>query len=249
MPFYKRKYTKKKTATKKKKLYKFNVRRRVPRPIRNIYKFKRTTFTINGGTSTSSTGILSTGAYGLVVYKFLAGYADTQQYFSYGYNFQFQDITNNSEFTQLFDRYKLYGVSFKIFPYTNDPNTGSASAVGGINVLIHSAYDKDDSSPPTANEAGIDVLRQYPSYRVQNMAGKRCFKKFIKLSSLTSEVNSAGTYQGNRVVKAGWTDCANITVPHYGLKMIMEFFSSSNVEVHYAMKFEIKYYFCCADPR
>lgn len=225
-------------------------RSRVPRVLNRPHKFKRVTYSLAGASSNFSAGLTTGGGVtGMVLYQFAGGFSNTQQYSANGYNFQFQDITNYTEFSSLFDRYKLYGVSIKMIPFTNDPNTGTASSVGGINCLIHSAVDHDDSAAPTANEAGIDVLRQYNTYRVVNMAGRRVFKRFIRLNTLVAETNAAGTNVGNRVVRAGFNDMAYVTIPHYGFKWIAEFFSSSNVQVNYAMKFEFTYYFQCADPR
>lgn len=236
-----------------------NVRRRMMRRKRlgarmtmNVrskpFFFKRWTGTITATTNTSAG--LTFSASGGVTVATLNAATPSSYYWSQGQRYQLTDIPNVTELSTLFDRYRICGISYKFLPFSNDPATASlTSNSGSVGLLIHSALDWDDDSAPAASDAGIDVLRQYPSYRVVNMAQKRVFKRFIKPKMLLSSVNSAGTYAGNRVVRSSYVDMASVVIPHYGHKMVLEWYSPTNASVTYNFKQEITYYFACRDLR
>lgn len=158
------------------------------------------------------------------------------------------DMPDYTAFQGMFDRYRIRGVGVKIIPYTTQ---SLAQETGGSNpsssVIIHSVIDYDDSNTPAASDAGVNQLREFESYKVQNMnTGKGFFKRYFKPRQALATYAGAFTSYANS--KAMWNDWNSPSVQHYGLKFIMETFNPNVAATTYAwFKAEYTIYFANKD--
>lgn len=139
---------------------------------------------------------------------FLAG-SSTLDVFS-SIQFTLGQVPNVSEFTNLFDCYRINGVKVKLMPRANSSEIGTNQGM----IKLFSAIDYDDATVPTA----ITELMQYENLKTtaSNRDHSRYFKPKIAKTVFQTALAS-GYSQGT-----GWLDCDNTSVPHYGLKLALQ---------------------------
>lgn len=231
--------------------------RNIPRALNiNIGKhfFKRTACVLSGTVNSSvagGTGIaLSQSADG---WDFNTGTTASVGYFSWAMYFTLGMLPTYGDFSALFDQYKINKVKVKITPYSCSSilqtGVGAANNQAGA-VIIHSVIDYDDATQFGANTAGIDQMRQYPSYRTNNFFQmgkpiKRYFTPHIAQAAYGSGVFASYANVGPR-----WIDMASTDVQHYGLKFIAETFQpDTSVPMFVWFKMEATLYLTCKNPR
>lgn len=163
---------------------------------------------------------------------------------SFAASFRLSDVPDYTEFTNLFDQFRLNKVVIRIIPMATSVSTGAAYAsnVGQSCVLFHWALDQDDQTLPTNSESGVDTMRNRQGYRVRNIysGGGRpitiVFRPHFARTLYNTSTTSA--YQPAR----GWLDNNSSGTPHYGLKCITEAVSGGSVQVLF-FKIEAKYFF------
>lgn len=131
--------------------------------------------------------------------------------------FRLNELPNNSEFTNLFDRYRIRGVSVRIVPnissYDGNP---AASAVSRANV--HTAVDLNDSTAP----ANVQELMQYDTYKMTT--GDRIHQRYFK-PRVSNEIFRTAI-STNYAMGSGnqWLDCTvnGADLPHFALKWVID---------------------------
>lgn len=159
-----------------------------------------------------------------------------------GMNFNLSEVVQTSDFTSLFDRYKILGVKLKFLFQSNQ--TGIPGGTRAPLPTIVYSYDADDQDSPTTKS--IVQVKQYAKERILN--GNRTFSVFYKprVARMVYQdlVNTA--YES---AKAPWLDCTNSTVPHYGLKLwINNWFSDYNTS-SYKLTISPTYYLAMKDTQ
>lgn len=164
-------------------------KRRVP----EVFSFKRRVVLGNITSSCNASGVSTPAAYGA--------------------SFQLSDLTSFTEFTTLFDQYKITGVKLDFIPFADNTtwqvaNNGAGVSAPGGPLLI--TADHDDASPP----ASANEMLQKQTTKVVPV-GRR-HRMYIK-----PKFNLA-TYSGGGVAPvSGWLDNGSTSVPHYGVKAWM----------------------------
>lgn len=167
---------------------------------------------------------------------------------SAGISVNLAQLPGSSEFTTLYDQYKIKGAAFKIQPLLTE---GIASVLSGsTNVWgfpkLSTVIDFDD----VANPATEDVMLQYGSLKQTGAfkEHKRFFKPKVRLASLdTGGAIAATTPNANM-----WLDVANPSVPHYGLKIYHPGpIASGTPLVSSSISYSVycTLYFCCKNTR
>lgn len=134
-----------------------------------------------------------------------------------GHSFKLSDVPNSSEFTSLFDAYRIKGVKLEFVPIYNSHEINEGPAASpfdrvGIPVMTF-ARDLDDSTAP----ASENTLLQYATNKRINLSSKKSI--YIANPRVAQTVYQAGlTAAYSEARKNVWIDCANPDVPHYGLK-------------------------------
>lgn len=134
-----------------------------------------------------------------------------------GREFKLSDVPNSTEFTTLFDAYRIKGVKLEFIPIYNshEINEGPASSPFdrlGMPLMTF-ARDLDDSTAPV-NE---NTILQYAANRRVNLSSKKTI--YIANPRVAQTVYQSGITAAYSEAKRNvWIDCANPSVPHYGLK-------------------------------
>jgi len=124
----------------------------------------------------------------------------------------------SSDFTSLFDRYKIVGVKLKILYQCNmgDPNSHP------LPLMLHS-FDGDDANmPSTWNEVAV---KGYCKELTLN--ANRNFKTYFKprISKMVYDSALTTAYTSSR---PEWLDCNNNKIPHWGWKAWIKSFFTGN---------------------
>lgn len=180
--------------------------------------------------------------------------AANANYFSFGVNFTLDMLPDFSEFTTLFDMYKISAIKFRLTPYANQAPVQTSSAAGtsnqSVSGFVHTILDYDDSTAPNPSKAGIDSIRQFESYKCRQLfqpgtAVDRYFKPRIATPGYGGSVFTSFINQ-----KAPWIDCNSGNVEHYGVKGIIQIFQPiALVDAHYWFKVEVTAYLAFRNPR
>jgi len=128
-----------------------------------------------------------------------------------GFSFSLSNLPNYTEFTSLYDQYRILQASVSFLPYANSSSSGSVT--GSFPGIIASAIDYDDASLP-----GTTDLQQYESYK-RNPAFLE-FVRTIKPRVAIATYNGS-TFTGYANQYAPWIDANSPNVPHYGLKTVI----------------------------
>lgn len=227
--------------------------RRIKRPVKNNYHFKRMTQQIqirhvngdpgdvwritDGGSqlySTYTTG----GVWGSSVLNgtYLNGFALVNR---------LNCLENASDFTALFDRYKLNGVKVTFLNQISEATAGGAQVLP----LLTYAVDYDDLSPPTESQ-----MRQKQNVKRKVLTANRPVSIYFKPKRVMPAADpSSGTGLTNSVVtNAGWTNCDYPQVTHGGLKFYLSNLyggATATTTVQAQIDVVVQYYFSCRDPQ
>lgn len=196
-----------------------NVVKRVNRSAAGVHYFKRKLLLTNITASTSALGV-PTPAAGTMT-------------------FNFSSLPSASEFTSLFDEYKLTGVKLDFLPLgdtinlpiTSMTGTTGAFSPGGPLIL---AVDYDDSATP----GSAAQLLEYQTSKVIPIP--RRHRMYIR-PKLAVDINQGITTAYG--ARTGWVDTANASVPHYGVKYWMN--APSATSASYTYQVWATYYFAC----
>lgn len=122
-------------------------------------------------------------------------------------SFDLAQLTSYTEFTTLFDYYKINGVKVQLKVF---PNSNTATGVGLPWLEFWS--DHDDSVPQTALQA-----REHMGTKSRFFTGdKMMTTMYVKPTPLADLAGAASAIMPNK-----WINCANSSIPHYGIKGII----------------------------
>lgn len=194
-----------------------------------VYPFKRVTnasrmsgFDVDGVALVKSVGAPST-YFDMVA----AGPSGNGQmnYGSFAFSWRLSDIIDFTEFTSLFDQYKVKGFKIRIIPFNTESPTMSATApvgstntqFGHPNCMLHWAIDENDASLPAQSETGVETLQQYSSYKFRRVTDGSAIEIYVPAPKVVGEVFAqSGT--GGAPKKNPWLTTDNSDVEHFGVK-------------------------------
>ena len=150
-----------------------------------------------------------------------------------------QDVRNYTEFTNLFDQYRILGVKMTLYPQSNTAEAGTQSDTSlprGIPTLTW-AIDLDDSSTPTELQVLMEDSRSHTRY-------------FNKPVSIFLKPRAHNTIAGSAqalLPRGTWVDSNYDQVPYYGVKFGIHVPSPnpSTQTPWFAFKTQIKIYLQC----
>lgn len=174
-------------------------------------------------------------------------------YSSFGYQFSLVSLPNLTDFTTLFDSYRIKSVKVVITPYSTSVGTtfsGAPNASSDASCLLHYCIDNDGTGTgPTAAEAGIQDLQQRMGYKVKRLIADKPIKITLKpryaQSAYVSGV-STGYTQGD---PTNWIDLSYSTMPHYGIIGVVEGFTPNATTATIPLRIETKYTLEFKTPR
>lgn len=164
--------------------------------------------------------------------------------------FTLDSLPDYGEFTTLFDSYRIEKVKIKFTPFFGMSLTASAVSATSAQatVLWHDIIDFDDATVPTNTETGLGELRQYKSYRTQNVTTGRSFTRTLRPRA-AMPAYAAGAFNAyTRAPLNTWYDCVNANIQFYGYKFIVEVNNPGSASIFY-VKTEVKIKFSTRDVR
>lgn len=165
--------------------------------------------------------------------------AGNAAYFPYlnSSTFQLSDLPNATEFTSLFDQFKLTHVKMYVH-LRKDP--GAQSAANAIYPRMYVVRDFTDATTP----ATIDELRQYSTCQCKVLEPNKRVSFNIKPALLQAAYRSAVSTAYSPVWNR-WVDVAYADAPHYGIKYAIDDLTNTN----YSVWIEYKYWFSCRNTK
>lgn len=160
--------------------------------------------------------------------------------------FEFADITAHGEFSSLYDRYKITSVQLQI-TLINNPDAFLQPNGPLNNQNITNWYPKlwyvrdyDDASDIT-----LSAIRERSNVRCLILRPNKIFR-FRTRPAVLMQTWQSLTGSGYAPKWNNWIDMAQSTVPHYGIKMVLDTqgLDPSN-EYPFKVRIEFKYNFTC----
>lgn len=151
--------------------------------------------------------------------------------------FKLSDLDNYTEFTNLFDRYRICGIKV-----TFEPNITGFDANAGANAftlpMLLTAIDHNDSATP----GSMAELMQYRTLKKTraHVTHSRYFKPAVLTSAYESAVATAYIPKWKQ-----WLTCDDPATPHYAIKYGISAYS--DVEFTVSWRTYIKFYFQTKD--
>lgn len=146
-----------------------------------------------------------------------------------GFMAQLSQVPNYTEFTALYDMYRINGVRWRLSPRANSAEAGTNQGL----VKLFTAIDYDDIVTPSLTD-----LLQYQSLKVTNTSKEHV--RYVK-PRIAAAIYQTGVGTGYGATR-GWIDCQNPTVAHYGLKYVLQQLPAGNqsydLQVTYYMSFK-----------
>lgn len=221
---------------------------------RNVYFYKRTlnNYDATADTVVDGVGCIRGTAIGSRYFVVASGTTANQPFYGSMRNvfslFYLPEITN---FSGLYDSYRLRKVVVKIIPYNTTSDVAPVgSSIGAIGCIVHSVIDHDGT--PTgfsAGESGIQSFQQYTSYKKRNMISGKPLTYVVKpkVNMVAQGIGTATVnFEGTR---REWLDMVNTDTPHYGLYLIFEGINPDTTQRFIPFRMETTYYFQCKGTR
>lgn len=177
-------------------------------------------------------------------------------YWSLGYKFNLANLYRLTEFTSLFDSYKINKVVLRIMPYASSmpavAPTGASVGVNGLSPILHYAIDTDSASAPAADETGIADLHEYANYRRKRVLDNGITITFRpKAQGIVFDDDALNNQiVASEMAKNTWYDATATGVDHFGLKMVFEAVNpTANVAKEVHLRCETTYYLSFKSPK
>lgn len=160
-----------------------------------------------------------------------------------GITFQLSSLPNHSEFTALFDQFRITYVQLQFYLQYNPAQIDTTDVRGqGLATYpcMYITKDNDDGNSPTT----LDELRQHADVKMFMLKPDTIRKYGLKPATLSAQYQSsvATSYSPTW---GQWIDCANSATPYYGVKIGIENMTSSSQY----LVCRATYWFQCRDTR
>lgn len=194
----------------------------------------------------ASTGASLSYEGGKYIFSTAASSTNLTSYLSCGLRFSLGALPNYTEFTALFDSYKIRKIVVRFIPFNNSSGT-NANATANFQPLLHYYIDHDDHTQSDPDETGLNEYRQRNNSKVV-----RLFKPVgivIKPQYLINGPSVSSSSQAVFSRRSDWVDCAHANIPYYGLKFMMEGSPNTTSTAYFAFRCEVTYYMCFKGTR
>lgn len=181
-------------------------------PITKRYRKRRGKMALSRPRNPSRTGYLKTAQ---IFSSQIAVPAGPSPELGVAFTFKLSDLPQNVTFSKLFDSYRINKILIKAMPLTN------SSVTINPNYKVLSAIDLDDAATPTT----LSIMER-SNVRINLISSGGKTNQILKwsirpryLTQLFETTVSTGYGQGSR---SQWLDCADPTIPHFGLKVVFD---------------------------
>lgn len=148
-------------------------------------------------------------------------------------NFTLSQVPSYTDFTTLYDQYRINGIKWTLIPRGNTAEitaaSGASTVFQGQSTGVFSAIDYDDNTAPTS----INQLCEYQNMKMTRAT--QLHSRYLKPRVNTTGITNIGTgVTGPMMNTRGWLDCDFINVPHFGLKLALQ------QAVNYNLTYDVK---------
>lgn len=239
----------------KSKAYRARRKIKMSKHVKNSYHFKRLTQSIqiyhNNGKAGDIWNINDPAGQLTPLYADNTVWGSSALSGTYTNSFVLSQRLNNlqapSDFTNLFDRYKLNGCKVTFMYQISEATAGAQQVLP----MLSYAVDYDDLSPPTENQ-----MRQKQDVKRKILTANRPYSIYFKPKRLVTVADPAGTVNTglttSMITSQGWINCDYPQVTHLGLKFKLDNLYSglpATTNVQAILDVNVSYYFSCKDPQ
>lgn len=139
-----------------------------------------------------------------------------------------------SDFTALYDQYKLEGIELA-FMYSQNVNAGGAPATSAFLPIMNIVFDPNDVSV-----ISLSSILQYSNLKTVQLGNLRTEQGYV-LRCKPTPLTTVGA-QATAGVSATWLNCDTPVVPHYGVKMFYDNGGSTLATVIGNLTIYVKYH-------
>lgn len=145
------------------------------------------------------------------------------------YYFRLADLPNSSDFTNLFDQYRIDKVTIRFMPRANSSEAGTNQGM----VKLFITLDRDDITTPTSISEMLqnDTCKVSPSTRIVSRTLKPKFAQEVFQSAVSTGYGA----------RSGWLDCSNNLVQHYGVKWGLQQLPSGSQTYDVHIKYHLSF--------
>lgn len=166
----------------------------------------------------------------------------------FGFAFCLDDLPNTTEFSNLYDQYRINFVKFTIklvnCPQSSLPPQSTSSSTTNFFPTVWYATDHDDN-----NYATVAALKEYVAVKHKTLQPNKECSICVKPSILAQTYRTALT-TGYAPQYKQWVDMANTNVPHYGIKFAIHFEGlTPPIGTVWEFQMNTKVYFQCKGVR
>lgn len=166
--------------------------------------------------------------------------------------FSFNQIDTPQEFINLYDQYKICGVKVSI-KMINAPEANNGTQSTSVNSLTNFYptlwYVRDYDDPGLLP---LTSIRQYKAAKHVTLQPNREVSIYVK-PRISRQIFQSNTGAGYEVVIPKFINLTNDSVPHYGLKMVVDFegldIPLNSAANQWRFRIQTKYYFMCKNVR
>lgn len=161
------------------------------------------------------------------------------------YQFKLDNVVNPSDFTNLYDMYKINKIQLFFEPSTNQTAYGGSPVGLPIQKKMRVVHDYTDATP-LANE---DDYLEYANCKSYNIVRNNSIRitLYPKIKNIIENVGGGATAYTTLSSSKAWLDIDNDEVPHFGLKV----FIPPNVMAEGQLMFKVraKYWISCKNSK
>lgn len=131
-----------------------------------------------------------------------------------------------TDFTDLFDQYKINGFELCIRPFQTTECTSTVAGQPPLSAIMYWCMDFDDATPFAASNSGLQKMRERQSYTERTLF-KNQPVRITCSPRIAMAAYSGSAFSDYANIKPTWIDSASPDVQHYGIKFIIQVFSPS----------------------
>jgi hypothetical protein len=139
--------------------------------------------------------------------------------------FTFNDLSQEGTFAGLFDQYRIDLVEMILTPSNSVVDLHSAASPNQVNPQVYVVADFDDATAL----ASIAAAQQYDNCKEFN-GTQGCH--IIIRPAISPAIWAGGAFSGYAVEGPQWLDCNSDTIPHYGLKFVVQGLNATSTEFY-----------------
>lgn len=159
--------------------------------------------------------------------------------FGWSHNFRLQNVLAPTDFTNLYDRYKIVGVKYRIFYHQNQAQVQGAQMLP----LMHFSLDSDDSTAP----GSLSAVSAKGDCKTKVLGNQQYIQMYIR-PKVAGSLYQSGVTAAYDVEKSKWINSTYPAVEHYGIKTWLNNVYMA-VGVNTAISIEPVYYIACKDSQ